>query len=125
MVISNREIVERAYEALRVGDAPGFLGALDQQIVVHEPEFLPYGGTCHGLPEFVAKLPAAREVMDSSRMEIVELTAEEDRVAALLRVGVRGSEDNVLIAEHWRMRDGLAVELRVFWYEASLPLAAH
>jgi ketosteroid isomerase-like protein len=116
---ANKMIVADAYAALRDGDAKGFLGVLHPDIVVQEPEFLPYGGVCNGLEEFMEKLPVARTVVDSSRLEILALTAEDDRVAALLRVGVRDSEATVDMSEHWRLVDGKAVELRAFWASAA------
>lgn len=114
----NKEIVRRAYEGMASGDVKAFLGALDQEIEIVEPDCLPYGGVYRGTDEVLAFLQQAAAVVEPGRLAIEDLLAEGDRVVAVLRLGLRdGSE--ALVSEHWRLRDGKAVELRVFWFDPS------
>ena len=124
MSTDNKRIVQDAYDGMRGGDVQAFLGALDDEIVVHEPDCLPYGGVTRGLREFLAVLPKAGAVLDASKLEVEELVADGDSVVAIIRIGVRGGPDDVRLAEHWRLCDGKAVELRVFWFDPSLVPAA-
>lgn len=120
----NKQIIQDAYDAMARGDVKGFLGALDPQIEVREPDALPYGGAYRGIDELIGMFAKAGPVLDSSRMVVQALTADEDRVIALLRIPLRDGTGEALISEHWRLRDGKAVELQVFWFDLSLVAAA-
>ena len=109
--ITNKQIVIGAYEAMAAGDVLGFIEVLDAGIEVREPDGLPHGGNYTGLDELKQMFGRAAPVLDVGKLELHELTAEEDRVVALLRVPLRNGEGNALISEHWRLRDGKAVEL--------------
>jgi ketosteroid isomerase-like protein len=106
------------------GNVKGFLAVLDPKIEVREPDALPFGGVYRGLGELMGMFAKAGPVLDSSRMSVQELTADEDRVVALLRIPLRDGSAEALISEHWRLRDGKAVELQVFWFDPSLVAAA-
>jgi ketosteroid isomerase-like protein len=118
--VANKEIVRRAYEAMTVGDIRGFIAALDEHIEVHEPEGLPHGGRYVGLDDLKQMFGKAAPVLDVGKLELHELTAEEDRVVALLRIPLRNGGGTALISEHWRLRGGKAVELQAFWFDAGL-----
>ena len=120
----NKEIIKRAYEAMAQGDVRTFLAALDPQIEVREPEGLPHGGTYRGLDELKGMFAKAAPLLDSSRLAIEELTADGDRVVALLRIPLRSGDGDAVISEHWRLRDGKAVSLQVFWFDPALASAA-
>jgi ketosteroid isomerase-like protein len=119
----NKQIIKDAYEAMAQGDVRGFLVVLDPEIEVREPDGLPHGGTYRGLDELKGMFAKAGPVLDASKLAIEELTADEDRVVALLRIPLRNGEGDALISEHWRLRDGKAVSLRVFWFDPA-PAAA-
>jgi ketosteroid isomerase-like protein len=116
----NKQTILDAYTAMSSGDIKGFMALLDRDIVVREPDSLPYGGVYRGVTELMGMFAKAAPVLDSSRLVVKEATAEDDRVVALIRVPVRASEAVALIAEHWRLRDGKAVELSVFWADPAI-----
>jgi ketosteroid isomerase-like protein len=120
----NKQIIQDAYDAMAGGHVKGFLAALDPEIEVREPDALPYGGVYRGIDELLGMFAKAGPVLDSSRMVVQALTAEEDRVIALLRIPLRDGTGEALISEHWRLRDGKAFELQVFWFDLSLVAAA-
>jgi ketosteroid isomerase-like protein len=115
----NKRIVRHAYAAMSGGDVKRFLAVLDDDVVVYEPDALPYGGVYEGRSVFVASLPAAGALLDASRLVVEDLVAEGDKVVALIRVAVRGGVPDALVTEHWTMREGKAIELRVFWYDPT------
>ena len=121
---ANKQIIKDAYEAMASGDVRSFVGVLDPGIVVREPDSLPYGGTYRGVQELMGMFAKAGPVLDSSRLAIDTLTADEDRVVAVIRIPLRGGDGEALISEHWTMRDGKAVELNVFWFDTALVPAA-
>lgn len=114
----HKETIRNAYEGMASGDPGAFLGALHEEIVIIEPDPLPHGGTYRGKAEVIEFMKSAGAVMDISRFEVDTLIAEDDRVAATVRCGVRGGGE-VHLSEHWLMRDGKAVELRVFCFDPT------
>src|SRR5262245_41612082 len=119
----NKKMVRSAYEEMAGGNPAPFLGALHpEEIVLHEPDPLPYGGTYRGHKEIMGFMAQAVEVMDPGRLEIDALIAEGDRVVSLIRLGLK-SGGEALLTEHWVFRDGQAVELRVFWFDPTTAAA--
>jgi ketosteroid isomerase-like protein len=43
------ETIQAMYDAARAGDFDGFFAHLGDDIVLEEPDFLPYGGTYQGI----------------------------------------------------------------------------
>ncbi len=114
----NKEIVRSAYDGMSSGNPKAFLAALDPEIEIIEPDPLPYGGTYRGQGEVIEFMKSAGGVIDASRFDVETLTADEDRVIATLRVGLH-SGGEAHLSEHWLMRDGKAVELRVFCFDPT------
>jgi ketosteroid isomerase-like protein len=121
--LQNKQIIQDAYDAMVSGNVKGFLEALDPEIEVREPDALPYGGVYRGIDELLGMFAKAAPVLGSSRMVVAELIAEGDSVVALLRIPLRDGSGEALISEHWRLRDGKAVELQVFWFDTGLVAA--
>jgi hypothetical protein len=59
-------------------------------------------------------------VLDVGKLELHELTAEEDRAVALLHIPLRNGGGKALVSEHWRLRDGKAVALQAFWFDKQV-----
>ena len=53
------EVVRGLYEALAEGDVPGVLARLDPEVIVDEPNRLPYGGIHRGREVFVQSILGA------------------------------------------------------------------
>ena len=121
--ITNKQIVNGAYEAMSSGNVRGFLDVLDERIEVREPDGLPHGGTYIGPDELKQMFGKAAPVLDVAKLELLELTAEEDRVVARLRIPVRSGSGQALISEHWRLREGKAIALQAFWFDTGLVTA--
>ena len=87
--ITNKQIIKGAYEAMSSGNVRGFLEVLDERVEVREPDGLPHGGTYVGLDELKQMFGKAAPVLDVANLELHELTAEDDRVVALLHIPLR------------------------------------
>ena len=92
---------------------------LDEQIEVREPDGLPHGGSYTGLDELKRMFGKAAPLLDVAKLEVQELTADEDRAVALLLMPLRNGPGEALISEHWRLRDGKAVALQAFWFSQA------
>jgi uncharacterized protein len=115
----NKEVVRGAYDGMANGNPKAFLDALHPEITIHEPDPLPYGGTYRGHAEVMEFMKGAAGVMDVSRFDVEDLVADGDTVVARLTVGLHGGGETML-SEHWTMRDGQAVELRVFCFDPTV-----
>jgi ketosteroid isomerase-like protein len=116
----NVEIVKGAYDALASGDVKGFIGVLDPGITVREPECLPYGGTFIGMQEVLGMFGKAGPLLDSGKSVVESIFGDGDRVAAVLRIPLRDGSGEAVMAEHWTLRDGKAVELDVYWRDPTI-----
>ena len=116
----NKQIVSDAYAALANGNPGGFLGVLAPDIEVREPDTLPHGGTYRGMDELIGMFRTAGALLDSGGTVVDSLTADDDRVVAVIRMPLRSGAAEALITEHWTLRDGKATHIHVFWFDTSI-----
>ena len=119
----NKQVVKGAYEGLAGGDVKAFLGVLHPEIEIHEPDALPFGGTYRGTEEILGFMGKAAQVLAPGQLEVEHLVAEGDHVVAVIRLGLQSGGD-ARVTEHWLMRDGKAVEVRVFWFDPTVATAS-
>lgn len=115
----NKQIVRGAYEGMANGDAQAFLGVLDAEIAIHEPPFLPYGGTHRGIDGVISFFKQAAAVVAPGKLAVEDLVADGDTVVATLTLGLRNGADAEVV-EVWQLRDGKAVDVRVLWFDPSV-----
>jgi hypothetical protein len=90
---------------------------------VTAPNHPPWGGPHEGAAFFSGDiLPLLPQVFDFSRFSYVSVTAEDDRVAAIINMGVTGTDHVIKILDLWTIRNGTAVDLWVAYFE---PQALH
>ncbi len=118
---ANRKIVESAYEMLARGDWDSFYALFADDVVMHEAESLPYGGTYvgkDGLKRGIGKMFAAWEDMTYS---VEQITAGGDLCFVYLHTSATsprtGKTYAFPVAELWRFRDGKVVEFRPFYWD--------
>ena len=123
------EQVKSSYEAFRRGDLDGALAMMDEDIVWHQAQGLPHGGTYNGLATVRENV---FDPLDESWWEDFDATPEEivglgDDVVVLGRYTARAKETgkplDVPFCHVWRFRDGKAVRFHQFvdthgWREA-------
>jgi ketosteroid isomerase-like protein len=115
----NVELARRGYEAFTTRDPAGVLGFLDPDIEVHDFAEMPDTAVYHGPEGFLAIVANTLEEFDDFRLEAEEFMAPDaDHVLVLVRQVGRGKESRAEVEARvvhlWRIRDGRAVELRLF-----------
>src|ERR1700752_251734 len=116
----NVQIVKDPADPLAAGDIQVFIGLLDPNVTVREPDCLPYGGTVTGMQDVLGMFGKAGPILDSSKTVVEQLFGAGDHVAAVLRISLRDGPGEAVMAEHWTMRDGKAVERDVYWRDPTL-----
>jgi hypothetical protein len=90
---------------------------------VTAPSYLPWGGLHKGAAFFAGDiLPSLPQVFDFSRFSYVSVTAEDDRVAAIINRGVTGRDHVIKILDLWTIRNSKAVKLWVAYFEPQALL---
>jgi ketosteroid isomerase-like protein len=113
---SDREIVQRAFEAFGRGDIDGVVELCDPDIVVHDPQRT--GTTFHGpdgLRQFFAEW---MENWEEYRSEPVEFTELEGEILVRAHQTGKGKLSGIEINQDLfvivRLRDGKFVEYRIY-----------
>jgi hypothetical protein len=115
----SRAIVAALYEAAKAGDVEGVLAVMDDEVVVHEPEFLPYGGTYQGKQGFLDLFTKIVKVYDMTAVQYDYLVADGDKVIGILRMPDLNTGQDVLLAEQSIVRDGKVVDMRIFFHDTQ------
>jgi ketosteroid isomerase-like protein len=113
---TNKMLVLGALEKAIGGDIDAFVATLAPDIQVHEPDYLPYGGTYHGPDGFLELLGEATKILDLGSMKVLTASADEDRVILLMRADLVGTGDPMLVTEHWTISGDRITDVRVFWF---------
>jgi ketosteroid isomerase-like protein len=114
----NREIVRRVYDASFAGDANALPSVMHEDFEERVPPILPWGGVHRGPVAFKKVLPMVAAAIDFRSIRLVSLSADGERVAALLS-GRSTSGKELWIAEHWTLRDGKVSSLMVFYHDTG------
>ncbi|MES3100581.1 nuclear transport factor 2 family protein [Sphingomonas faeni] len=113
-----RALVKRFYEGAARGDITSFADSLAENFELFVPPQLPWGGT-FDKGQYVDLMPRVAEALDFTDMKYVSVTAEAQHVVALIDIAVRGSDDRIMISEHWDVVDGKAVRLLVAYFDPT------
>lgn len=122
--------VRRFYDHISSGDLEGAAALLHDELVIHEPPGLPYGGDYHGPAGFVELMGRINEAFEPSPAGPVEYLGDGDPVLVRLvgRFASRATGQSVEmpIVELHYVRDGKIAELDIYYKqpEALAALAA-
>lgn len=118
---NNRATTKKIYEAMFAGDMETVKSFVAPDILIHEAESLPYGGTYRGpggVDRLAALVYATWDDMDS---RLVEVTAGGEYAVALMHFSAKGRKTgksfSFPITEVWRFRDGKAIEWRPIYFD--------
>ena len=116
---ANIELARRGYEAFTTRDPEGVLGFLDPDIEVHDFPEMPDAAVYHGPEGFLGIVANTLQEFDDFRLEAEEFTAPDDEhvmvsVRQVARGKESGAEVEARVVHLWRIRDGRAVELRLY-----------
>lgn len=93
------------------------LAGMHDDVVLEEPDFLPYGGTHHGVEGFRDVMVGASQILDLSRTTLDGVLADGEHAVRFLRVTLRDTDEEVAVAEEIRLREGKVASVRVFWFD--------
>ena len=113
-----RDVVKRFYDGGARGEITSFHDSLAEDFGLFVPPQLPWGGT-FDKKQYIALLPRVADVLDFSRLTYLSLTSEGAHVVALIKIGVSGKDDSIIISEHWDIRDGKAIRLLVAYFDPT------
>jgi ketosteroid isomerase-like protein len=114
----NKAVVWAYYAGAQRGDISGYGEFLHADFLLQAPSYLPWGGSYRGADQFLhVVLPQVGQALDFSRFSFDSITAEEDRVVALINVGVMHRDAMLKVSEHWVVNQEKALSLWVAYYE--------
>lgn len=116
----NKLVVTDMYDAAIGGDLDRLVSHIaDEGFALHEPSFLPYGGTYHEKKGMIEAFGKIAQFLETSELRVDHVVADGEYVFGVLRAPDRATGELVLIAEENILRDGKVVEMRVFMHEAQ------
>ena len=119
----NKATVHQFYQAGVERRLAAFGEYLHPGFIVIAPNYLPWGGPPKNATFFRSEvLPNLPNVFDFSRFGYETVTAEEDRVAAVIRMGVTGTDEIIKILDLWTVQDGKVTALWVAYFEPQALL---
>jgi uncharacterized protein len=120
---ANVRIMEQFFAATRTRDSVAIYPLLPDDVVVHEPPALPYGGDHHGKGGVVTLLETIESIREQIGAELRVLDAGSDQVVALLRckwiMRETGARITLRIAEVYTIRDEKVADIDVYFWDAT------
>ena len=116
-----KSIVKLFYELGAKGQITSFAPHLADDFELFVPPYLPWGGHFNKA-QYLALLPRVVTALDFTRMRYVSLTGEGGHVVALIDIGVGGTDQSIIISEHWDIREDKAIRLLVAYFDPQILL---
>lgn len=119
---TTRHVVEQLFRHGKDGSIDGIFTLLDENVVVHEPPFLPYGGRYQGRDSFLKLFALIMEkYFDDDKLEIDYIAVSGAHAVVIARAPGKHGEE-VMLAEEMLVRDGKVVEVRVYMHQPPLVM---
>jgi len=116
-----RALVKSFYDGAARGRITDFRHSLAEDFSLSVPGYLPWGGQ-FDRQGYIDLLPAVAAALDFRRLEYLSLTAEGLHVVALIEIGVQGTDQTIVISEHWDVENDKAVRLLVAYFDPKILL---
>jgi ketosteroid isomerase-like protein len=121
---ANIAVVRAFYDGAVRKDPDVARALVHSDFVCSVPDYLPWGGEVAGGAKYLdIILPQVGRVLDFGRFSYESITADEDRVVALINVGVTDTNAMIKISEHITVRDGKMMAIWVAYFEPQRLLA--
>lgn len=114
----NRALLRNFYDAALRGDMAALTSYFADDVVVSEPDFLPYGGTYRGAEGFAALLAAMAPHADLAGLVVGDIHADDNTVYATIQLPDKHTGELVELIERAVIRDGKIAELSIFAHTA-------
>ena len=121
-----KTVVDAYYQAGVEGRLPDFGAFLDDEFVVTAPNYLPGAARISEPTTSAIRSWSTSQRLSTSRASATRaLLQRGGHAAALINIGVVGTEDTIQISEHWEVRNGKATSIWVAYFEPQpLPETA-
>jgi hypothetical protein len=116
----DRAIVRQFYEGGGRDEFSSFADRIAEDFQVFVPGYLPWGGQSDKQRYINWVIPQVAAVLDFGRLSYESLTAEGGHVVAFINIGVKDTQQSIMISEHWDVLDGKAKKLRVAYYDPKV-----
>ena len=97
---ATRAVVQRFYDCILAADFEGVLSCFHEDIEIHEPECLPYGGIYKGKEGALKLFPEATKFLDVKAFKVEAIIADGNRAVGMLAAAVVGSGQSVKVARN-------------------------
>ena len=119
----NRRNLLDTMDRLVGGEQDALWTLFDPEVVFHEAECLPYGGSHYGLEAARAAHGTIYQYFDSIKIDLEQVLAAGNIAIAYAtmhyRVRKNGRTGTFTLAEVYRFRQGKVIEWRVHYFDAS------
>lgn len=117
---TSRKVLERFYKNIMTGNFEGLLSCLHQDIEIHEPEYLPYGGFYRGIEDTKNRLfLEAPKWLDMGAFKIEAIIADGDRVIGMFDTTMVGTGEPLKFAEDCIIRDEKIYKINIFIFDPT------
>lgn len=116
------DTVRRLYAAIAEGDPAAAMALFHEEMVLIEPESLPYGGTYKGLGEIGAAIGAVAKYVDLAGLDVGRVLADDDTAVAYITGTWRhddGRTQKISLRECYEFLGDKIVEMRVFYWDTT------
>lgn len=114
-------VVKTFYRGAAEGRIVDFEKYTAEGFILFVPDYLPWGGQ-YDKAGYVSILPQVAKTLDAVRLSYESLTVQGEHVVALIRIGVQGTDESILISEHWDVSEGQAHRLLVAYFDPKVLL---
>jgi ketosteroid isomerase-like protein len=119
----NRAMVQEMYAAVTErADIQEFMAHVSDDVVVHEPPYLPYGGDYAGKEAFLALFGKVAAALDTRTITLESIIADGDKVMAFVRACTKPTGEIARLVEESTIRDGKVVDIRVYYFDTGCLL---
>jgi uncharacterized protein len=121
--------VRRMEELAQQGDLEGAMALMHPEVVIHEPESMPYGGTYHGREGAAAIGRKLAEMFEpTGDMQVEYFDGGDDLVIVHVHQPGRsvktGQQCDTNLIELHTVREGMIAEIRIFNWDTAGMLRA-
>jgi ketosteroid isomerase-like protein len=121
----NREIVLALYKATGRGDWAKAATLATDDLLIREPESLPYAGTYRGIQGLRDLFATVQATLGVERIDMRQVTAGGDWVVVLLDLVLAGTPPvRAPLAEAFRLQDGKVCEIVPYYFDTSVVAKA-
>ena len=118
-----RQVITAMYAAEKAGDTESLFAVIDDDVVIREPSFLPYGGVYSGSADVQRLFGVVAQTYDLSSMQVDRIAADGVHAFAFIRLSTADGRGEVDMVEVSTLRNGLVVEIAVYMHDAGSLIA--